>query len=137
MLVYRTQQYRHILRGEISSLGGYIIITIAYIRIWIKCKKNEKWKAFPTICINYMCQIIYHVNFFFIPSEMAAQDDVYYDGTVATSYLHGGAGAVSSRMSLLVASEADNSDTTEQVSGTSCVYRSHTFNALVYTKNAL
>ena len=53
---------------------------------------------------------------------MAAQDDVYYDETVATSYLQGGAGAVSSRMSLLVASEADNSDTTEQVDWQHLVY---------------
>ena len=45
---------------------------------------------------------------------------MYYDGTVATSYLHG---AVSSRMSLLVASEADNSDTTEQVEWQHLVYK--------------
>ena len=54
---------------------------------------------------------------------MAAQDDVYYAGTVATSYLHGGGGAVSSRMSLLVASEADNSDKTEQVEWQHLVYK--------------
>ena len=54
---------------------------------------------------------------------MAAQGNVYYDGTVATSYLHGGAGAVSSRMSLLVTSEAHNSDTTEQVEWQHLVYK--------------
>ena len=54
---------------------------------------------------------------------------MYYDGTVATSYLHG---TVSSQMSLLVTSEADNSDKTEQVEWQHLVYnyRSHTFNAL-------
>ena len=51
---------------------------------------------------------------------------MYYDGTVATSYLHGVAGAVSSQMSLLVASEADNSDTTEQVEWQHLVYKGFT-----------
>ena len=63
---------------------------------------------------------------------MAAQDDVYYDGTVATSYLQGGAGAVSSRISLLVTSEADNSDTTEQVEWQHLVYIGVTNVMLLY-----
>lgn len=47
-------------------------------------------------------------------SETAIQENVYYDGAMATSYPSGSAGAIVSSTPLLVASEADSA-TTQQV----------------------
>ena len=44
-------------------------------------------------------------------SEMAIQDNVYYDGSMATSYPSGSAGVITASTPLLVASEADSAMT--------------------------